>query len=90
MTQKILFIALAFTFIIYFLFSFYYNSEILTLNQDYQKYTSKLNQIEIENQYLQNSYTQSISINKLLESIDISQYQPIQKSIDININSIIQ
>jgi len=65
-------------------------TEILTLNQDYQKYTSKLNQIEIENQYLQNSYTQSISINKLLESIDISQYQPIQKSIDININSIIQ
>ena len=90
MTQKILFIALALTFIIYFVFSFYYNSEILTLNQDYQKYTSKLNQIEIENQYLQNSYTQSISINKLLESIDISQYQPIQKSIDININSIIQ
>lgn len=90
MRQKILIFALIITLIFYFSFSFYYNSEILTLNQNFQKNNSLLKQLQLQNQYLQNNYTQAISINKLMESIDISLYQPIKKTININQGSLSQ
>jgi len=90
MRQKILIFALISTLIFYFSFSFYYNSEILTLNQNFQKNNSLLKQLQLQNQFLQNNYTQAISINKLMEAIDISLYQPIKKTININQGSLSQ
>lgn len=65
-------------------FSFYFNSQIINLNQRYSQINGQIITLEKSNQILENQYTQATSLLFLAQESSSSAYFPIQQNIDLS------
>ena len=64
-------------------FSVYYSSRIIDLNQQFQQLQSQTQKITIQNQNLEISLSQALSLDSILEFSQQQTYQNIDKYLDL-------